>query len=296
MENNPLGEPEASHAQAPPPPPPPLIIKADELDPTGTDVSTPITPALQAPPLHPPQSLSGQPLSTSPRAAPVRPILRREGSTPAPPSQPPPLTPQQQQQQQPLEGGQQPTDSLSLLQLRQLVTQFPKLEPQAYAYEHADTRSFAEEVEEWFPYSEEERYMLLRGKEAFETQWKRRKEASDNNWMDISEETRLGFVQDVVKDIEKLEGDVEGVECLTYVAMGCWGQTAGLKDVEEDDGAEHCADGDQWGGTLLSQYTHSARQIKWIRGGCELLAKCGALQSLYDLIRWACDSEQSVSH
>ncbi|KAL9593004.1 MAG: hypothetical protein Q9179_006173 [Wetmoreana sp. 5 TL-2023] len=266
MEKNPLVEPEASHAQAPQPPPP-LIIKADELDSTGTDVSTPvpdvstpITPALQGPPLQPPPTLSGQPLSTSPRAAPVRPILRREGSAPAPPSQPPPPAPQQQQQAS--EVGQQSTDSLSLLQLRRLVTDLPKLESQAYAYENADTRSFAEEVEEWFPYSEEEKYMLFKGREAFETQWKRRRGVDAPNWATSKEAERVLFVQDVVADIEKHDGAIEGVECLAYIAMGCWGESAGLEKKSADDPTKEFIEEKQWGGTLLSQHSQSMRQIR----------------------------------
>ncbi|KAL8720229.1 MAG: hypothetical protein Q9181_007944 [Wetmoreana brouardii] len=298
MEDNPLVEPEATHAQAPQPPPP-LIIKADELDPTGTDVSTPvpdvstpITPALQGPPLQPPHLLSGQPLSTSPRAAPIRPILRREGSTPAPPSQPPPPAPQQQQQAS--EVGQQPTDSLSLLQLRRLVTDLPKLESQAYAYEHADARSFAEEVEEWFPYSEEEKYMLLKGREAFETQWERRKGVGAPKWTNSDEMERVQFVKDVIAEVEKQDGAIEGVDSLAYIAMGCWGETAGLEEKGAGDPTKESVEEEQWGGTLLSQHSQSTRQIKWIRKACELLASCRAAQCLFDVLRKACDSEQEA--
>ncbi|KAL8687618.1 MAG: hypothetical protein Q9218_006264, partial [Villophora microphyllina] len=294
MDKRPLVEPEASqasHAQAapaPPPAPPPLIIKADELDSTGTDVSTPIpdiltpiTPALQAPPFHPP-SVSGQPLSTSPRAAPPRPILRREGSTPAPPSQPPPPTPQQQQ----------PTDSLTLLQLRQLVTDLPKLEPQAYAYEHADTRPFVEEVEEWFPYSEDERGMLLRTKQAFEKRWRKHHGSSGTSWIDSKGRDRELFVHGIVEDIEQRKKTVKGVRCLAYVAMGCWGETAGLVNGTVQGHEGESAEQNRSEGPPTSEQTQLTTQIEWIKKGCELLAVCGALQSVFDLIRKICDNEQ----
>ncbi|KAI4237138.1 MAG: hypothetical protein LQ352_007955 [Teloschistes flavicans] len=290
MDSKPLVEPEASQSQLPPAPPP-LIIKADELDATGTDVSTPIpdvstpiTPALQAPPLHPAQSASGLPLSSSPRAAPARPILRREGSTPAPPSQPPPPTPHQQQ----------PTDSLSLLQLRRLVTDLPKLEPQAYAYEHADTRSFPEEVEEWFSYSGEERSMLLKTKQTFEKRWRKVHGLSGTSWIDSKEAEREEFVHGIVEDIKQQKKTAKGVRCLAYVAMGCWGETAGLVHGTVQDHEKDGPEQDQRGRSPTSQHPQSTMQIEWIRRGCELLADCGALQSVFDLIRLICESEQET--
>ncbi|KAL8836442.1 MAG: hypothetical protein Q9170_002930 [Blastenia crenularia] len=285
------GRPGASPTR--PPAPPPLIVKADELDPTGTDVSTPvpgvstpITPALQ-PPAHSPQSLSGQPLSTSPRAVAVRPILRREGSTSAPPSQPPPPTPQQREPSEP-----QATDSLSLQQLRQLVGNLPKLEPQAYAYEHADTRSFAEEVEEWFPYSEEERYMLLRGKDAFEAQWEQRQ--NEAKWVDVGEEDRRRFVQGIIERAENQEEEVEVVECLAYIAMGCWGETAGLEDDKTGDHARENIEKVEWGGIGPGEFAKSAVQISWVRKGCEVVTGCGAVKCIFHVLRRACDGEQEA--
>ncbi|KAL8895948.1 MAG: hypothetical protein Q9207_007942, partial [Kuettlingeria erythrocarpa] len=301
MENAPP-KPATSPIQAPKVPPP-LIIKADELDSIGTDVSTPgadaltpITPALEVPPLKPPRSLSPQSLSGSPRPPPVRPILRREGSTPVPPSQPPPPTPQEQQQA--LDPDSNNTDSLSLQQLRQLVTNLPKLEPQAYAYEHADTRSFAEEVEEWFPYSEEEKYMLLRGKETFETQWERRRSEGALKWTEAGERDRVSFVQSVLERMDEEEGEVEGVECLAYLAMGCWGETAGLEkdpsDQLREDPAVEDSDNNQWGRIPQGQWTKSASQIKWIQRGCELLVKCGVVERIFRVLRRACDGEQDA--
>ncbi|KAI4177548.1 MAG: hypothetical protein LQ348_005808 [Seirophora lacunosa] len=295
MEND---VPAASPTQ-PPKPPPPLIIKADELDSTGTDVSTPvpdastpITPALQVPPLNPPRSLSPQPISASTRPAPARPILRREASTPAPPSQPPPQPPQQRQQ--PSDDDSNATDSLSLQQLRHLVTNLPRLEPQAYAYEHADTRSFAEEVEEWFPYSEEERYMLLRGKEAFETQWERWQGGSASKWTQVEDKDRESFLQNVIKAIGSKDDEVDSVECLAYLAMGCWGETAGVDGEKSEEKGGDDPETAQWGGIEQGQWTKSAAQIKWIRRGCQLLVECGAAQVLFKVLRKACDGEQEA--
>ena len=285
----PLVEPEASD-KPPPEPPPPLIIKADELDAAGTDVSTPITPALVVPP-HPPQSASPQPMHSPQRPIPTRPILRREGSTPAPPVQRLPLTPEERS----AEGaeGQLPTDSLSLQQLRRLVTDMPKLGPQAYAYEHADTRSFAEEIEEWFPYSEEERYMLLRGKEAFETRLERWA-PEGRKWVDVTDGERDEFARAVSEEMEQEDDEVEAVECLGYLAMGCWGDTAGMeKEAAADSESAHLEKA-AWGGIPAEQYQKSKEQIDWMRKGCQSLARSRSVQKLFNVLRKACDNEQSV--
>lgn len=292
MDDNPLVEPEASkaHCQSQPLPPPPLIIKADELDSTGTDVSTPIpdistpiTPALQAPPFPSVQSPSNQNLTTSPKPVQVRPILRREGSTrPLPPQAPPPALDQLQQQGE--ESTQLPTDSLSLQQLRRLVTEFPKLEPQAYAYQHTDTRSFAEEIEEWFPYSEDERYLLLRGKETFEARWQQRGTTGGCKWIDADDYTRTQFVQDIAIDTAK-DNKVEAVECLAYLALGCWGETAGLEDETEAI---------QWSGISPGQFTRSTAQIRWMGKDCEFLAACKTFESTFRVFCETCDSQELV--
>ncbi|KAL9633784.1 MAG: hypothetical protein Q9164_004495, partial [Protoblastenia rupestris] len=142
-----------------------IIVKADEVDEAGADIST-ISPqnasdesdfnariesrrAQDAQSVSSPKILANA-VPSLPRPI-SRPILRREGSTPAPPQQPPPPAPPQ-----PREEGGNGTDSLSLLQLRRLVSDLPKIEPTAYAYEHDETRTFPEELEEWFQYIEEE--------------------------------------------------------------------------------------------------------------------------------------------
>ena len=45
---------------------------------------------------------------------------------------------------------------MSVAQLRSIVTNLPKLEPKAYAYSYEETRTFPEELEEWFQYTEYE--------------------------------------------------------------------------------------------------------------------------------------------
>ncbi|TKA63331.1 hypothetical protein B0A49_09492, partial [Cryomyces minteri] len=92
--------------------------------------------------------------SSQPAPPPKRPLMRREGSTPAPqPVLPAPDS-------YPPEPG-DPTDSLTLMQLKNLRAGFPKeAPPQPYAFEYKDAQSLPAELEEWFNYSLEDQDLL----------------------------------------------------------------------------------------------------------------------------------------
>lgn len=136
--------------------------------------------------------------------------------------------------------------------------------------------------------------MLLRGKEAFETQWERWKNGEIPKWTDVEEKDREQFVQNVIETIDKEEEKVDGVECLAYLAMGCWGETAGVEEETGEQPRTEDAERDQWGGMQEEHFPKSTTQIEWIRKGCELLARCGAVKCAFDVLRRACDGEQSV--
>ena len=282
-----------------------IIVKADEIDEAGADIST-ISPndasesdfnariesrrAQDAQSGGSPKILANA-VPSPPKAA-SRPVLHREGSTPAPPQQPPPNPPQSQDQPS------NPTDSLSLLQLKRLVTDLPKLEPTAYAYDYSETRSFPEELEEWFSYTEEERYILLRSKETFNDKWEQaqaeRPDPSDkaSEWTDVEPEDRESFIVGAIKalDNSEISSRVKSLECLSYVALGVWGGTAGLDT--EDDGSNLTPADTRWVG---SQHTKPKLQLKWIVNGTRMLCKHGAVQKLLDVLKRLWESEQSVS-
>jgi len=287
-----------------------IIVKADEVDESGADIST-IQPTdasesesdlnariesrrvqdAQPRPLGSPKILANA--VPSPPKAVARPILRREGSAPAPPQQPPPPAPPQGQEE-----ASNPTDSLSLLQLKRLVTDLPKLEPAAYAYDYSETRSFPEEIEEWFSYTEEERYMLLRAKQTFDDKWGQaqaeRPDPSDKilQWTDVEPEDRESFIIGAIKALENPEitSRVKSLECISYVALGAWGDTAGL-DTEEDKVGLLPSD-TKW---VESQSTKAKLQLQWIFNGTRMLCKQGAIQKLLDVLIRLWESEQSVS-
>ena len=282
-----------------------IIVKADEVDEAGADIST-ISPAdgsesefnarIESRRAQDAQA-GGSPkilanAVPNPSKAAARPILRREGSAPAPPQQPPPNPPQSQDEPS------NPTDSLSLLQLRRLVTDLPKLEPTAYAFEYSETRSFPEELQEWFSYTEEERYMLLQAKETFNEKWEQaqaeRANPSDRvvEWTAVELEDRESFIVGAIKGLDnpELSSRVKSLECISYVALGAWGDTAGM-DVPGDE-VDLSVEAKKW---VETQNTKPKLQLKWIMNGTRMLCKNGAVQKLFDVLRRLWESEQSVS-
>ena len=212
------------------------IVKADEVDQTGTDISTVSDAQLmeevaeglrqeQASPAAPPT----EPNTTKqPEPAAKRPELRRDGSAPPPPPlQPPPPAPVQQNINR-------PTDSLSLAQLRRLVQEMPKVEQSAYAFEYADTQSFPDEIEEWFQYNDFDRVMLLGMKATFDRQWshfcqQHTPDTPELVWLDASDDLRRAFMSQSLEKVQHADVSVrlEALETICYLVTGVWGITAG---------------------------------------------------------------------
>ncbi|KAL9064010.1 MAG: hypothetical protein Q9161_009143 [Pseudevernia consocians] len=280
-----------------------IIVKADEVDESGADISTisptdapesEFTERIESRRAHDAQSspkILANAVPSPPRAA-NRPILRREGSAPPPPQQAPPPAPPQRQEEQ-----RNPTDSLSLLELKRLVTDLPKFEPTAYAYDYSETRSFPEELEEWFSYTEEERYMLLRAKQTFDEKWEQAQAeqpvSSDKalQWQDVSKEDRESFMIGAIQALQnpEISSRVKSLECLSYVALGVWGDTAGVE--KEDLGSDLTAADKKW---LDSSNTKPKLQLKWIVNGTRMLCELGAAQKLLDVMIKLWESEQDV--
>ncbi|KAL9102247.1 MAG: hypothetical protein Q9163_002583 [Psora crenata] len=284
----------------------PIIVKADEVDEAGADIST-ISPqtvsnesefnariesrrAQDAQSMGSPKILANA-LPSPPRPVP-RPILRREGSTPAPPQQPPPPAPPQRRE----EGG-NATDSLTLLDLKRLVSDLPKMEPAAYAYEYAETLSFPEEVQEWFHYTEEEKSMQIQAKQTFMEHWEHaqpHKSLSSHNllgWNDAGEADRESFVTQLVQALDSpdLTTRVKSLECISYIALGTWGDSAGVdKDQTVVDLAPSV---NKW---LETQNTKPRWHLRCIIDGTRMLSSCGVVQKLVAILKKLCDSEQDV--
>lgn len=273
-----------------------IIVRADEVDQTGTDISTvsPTDQRLQA------EIQDGRSIESTKEAPamiprqsmrpPTKPELRRDGSTPPAPVQPPPPTPPQQQLSD------NPTDSLSLMQLKKLVAELPKVEERAYAFEYADAQPFPEELDEWFQYSEQDRMMLLNAKEMFDQKWKSFCDGQTDlpteepSWLEVNDDLRKIFLNGILSDLQNgnLLTRVEAVEVISYVTTGTWSSTAGL-DVRNE-----AHEDEEETGESTSDFKFKTLQIKWIEQNVLLLQRCSGVQALYEYLRRIFDKDELV--
>lgn len=255
------------------------IVKADEVDQTGTDISTVSDAQLmeevaeglrqeQTLPAAPPM----EPNNTQTGAIPRRPELRRDGSAPPPPLQPPPPAPVQQNIDR-------SADSLSLAQLRRLVQEMPKVEQPAYAFEYADSQSFPDEIEEWFQYNEFDRVMLLGMQATFDRQWGQfcqqcALDTSNLLWLNTSEDLRRNFVVQCLEKSQHHEVSVRlgALESISYVVTGVWGCTAGRENPNYPTGPDSR--------TATESPPSKSLQIEWIEKNVSLLQQCSGIPLL----------------
>ncbi|KAI9683911.1 MAG: Factor arrest protein 11 [Trizodia sp. TS-e1964] len=223
---------------------------------------------------------------------PSRPHFQRDQVPPQPLTHPP-APPQQQQHHQDQIG--MNADSLSLAQLRRIVTEMPRVEPTAYAFTYEDTASFPEEIEEWFPYTEDDHHALLRAKITFEEKWKAfgpiesTKEHEPLLWTAASNGQRLKFV---TKEVAGLENPVirnreACLGALMYVGLGAWDETAGLKSIA-DTQVQPPNRGTLNEDTLECQPDATSMQLDWMMTGAEVIYESMGIQAIFDVLRGAC--------
>ena len=276
----------------------PIIVKADEVDEAGADISiisdedtteSEFNARIESRRVHDAQPGGSPKILANEAPIPLRPLarppMRRETSAPPPPQQPPPPAPPRQPAETP--GN---TDSLSLQQLRRLVTDLPKLEPTAYAYEYADTRPFPEEINEWFQYTEEERLVLLRAKQNFEEEWEKaqatRTEPSDQALAYTERSTatqdRATFVSHQRHNLSSpdIGTRLKALDCLSYIVMGIWGLTAG-KDLDEGEDDEVSYFGVKSSDPSLNGLR---LQLQWIREGVKLVSSQDVASPLIEIL------------
>lgn len=211
-----------------------------------------------------------------------RPQLRRNVSSVPAPQQPLPAP--GPPPEQPPSGA---TDSLSLLQLKRLITDMPRWEPTAYAFKYDDADSFSQELEEWFSYTDQQRATLTKTREAFELKWRELiKGELDGDiegagWIDVGVAARKKFVEREVAGLKDpgFRERAASLEALLYVALGVWGETARPKSDQADE--------------MDSQPTQNApsSQADWILSNTRLIQECRGIQAVYDVLRRSCLQE-----
>lgn len=189
-------------------------------------------------------------------------------------------------------GPNNPEDSLSLMQLRKLVTEMPRIEPTPYAFEYADAQGLPEELEEWFGYGVEETAMLLKAQGSFGEVWGAwGLEGGDVEWVEVEEGKRREFVDKLVERVGSQTDPAErlkGLEALVYLALGVWGETAGLEDPTDQNPSPDEAKSQKDESTdTEATYSKSAVQIGWTKRNVQMIYDCNGIQAIYGFMRAA---------
>ncbi|KAI9697708.1 MAG: Factor arrest protein 11 [Bogoriella megaspora] len=214
-------------------------------------------------------------------ALPTRPALRRDQSIP-PPQQPPPPAPIAQD-----EPG-NPTDSLSITQLRRLVNEFPRTEPTPYAFTYKDASSFPDEIEEWFSYNSEELNALSRVQAAFTRDW----EGFSYGETEFTKSTKgqqFSFIQKQVDTLldDEISARASCLDSLTYFLLGCWAETAGypLPNYSADSFESKDTEKQK---SLEDRFLRSQQQLSIIRSNAMLFLQANGAPALYLVLRTLC--------
>jgi hypothetical protein len=192
-----------------------------------------------------------------------RPQLSRNQPQPPPPHQPPPPP-------APQVGN--PNDSLSLMQLRRIVTEFPKIDPTAYAFTYADTASFEEEVDEWFSYNEAEYKRLHRARDTYVRRWKK---FGGSEWLESDELERAKFVEREIKGLyaTDLRRRCKSLQTVLHVILGVWDETAGMKLAEDEAEAPK------------NKTNATPVQLEHMKAGILLVSEAGGIPLLFQVMQ-----------
>ncbi|KAK2747086.1 Factor arrest protein 11 [Myotisia sp. PD_48] len=270
------------------------IVRADEIDSTGTDISAAPADEGLVPNLgnEPPSNVQNDDGIIFPKRhvqPPIRPELRRDRVAPPPPLQPPPPAPPVQQ------NGEFESNSLSLAELRKIVQDMPKTDQPAYAFSYADCQPFPEELDEWFAYRDSDRVMLIESKDTFERAWSSFCEhsATDNidpetSWTDASDPLRISYIEKQISyfDSADIITRVEAFESICYLVTGVWGDTAGIvaKNYPPDSSEEQEAETPK----------EKSSQIQWMVSNSKLFERSGGIPALFKCLLRAADRDQEI--
>ncbi|KAL1868315.1 hypothetical protein VTK73DRAFT_3748 [Phialemonium thermophilum] len=169
----------------------------------------------------------------------------------------------------------QPPDSLSLAQLRRIVTEFPRSEPVAYDYTYSDMGPVEEEIDEWFGYNFWQWVRLTAAQQNFYAEWSTMFE-DERHWTDASEEDRRAFMNQLLEGLQAPSpaGRSSCVGALAYVVLGRWMDTIDDPKLPGPGGPQ-------------VRSVASQSQLAAIKAGVELLAECGGISTVWDATRQA---------
>lgn len=171
------------------------------------------------------------------------------------------------------------------MQLRRIVTEFPKIDPTSYAFTYSDTATFEEEVDEWFSYNEAEFKRLHRARNTFERRWRK---FSGETWLDAEQEERRRFVQREVNGLlaTDLRRRCKSLQTILHIILGIWHETAGLKPDEPESKGKEKENGDQKVLKPLKSKTQATTsQLEHMKAGIILVAEFEGIALLFQVMQ-----------
>lgn len=200
----------------------------------------------------------------------TRPQLQRNQPQPPPPHQPPPPPSPQQIGNA--------ADSLSLMQLKRIVTEFPRVEPTVYAFSYCDTASYEEEIDEWFSYNSAEFQRLRRARDSFERRWKK---LGNKSWNEAERSKKKAFVQKEVNGLQAtdLKRRCKSLQTILHTTLGVWHESAG----DVGNVGKYVAD------DTKPRTVATKAQVEAIKDGILLVTECGGVAAVYEVLRKALD-------
>lgn len=167
------------------------------------------------------------------------------------------------------QGPPQPTDSLSLAQLRRIVTEVNRNDNLAYDFVYADTGPHAEEIDEWFMYQFWQWVRLNSAQKAFEWHWNN-DTGGEHAWDDADHDTRAKFVSAAIAGVQSNDAALRlaSIGKITYLILGRWGDTA----------MPSATDGQ-------SKSTASIPQLQAIKAGVECLSSLEGLPVIWEALQ-----------
>jgi hypothetical protein len=170
------------------------------------------------------------------------------------------------------------------VQLRRLVTEFPRIEPIAYTFTYADTASYEEEIEEWFSYADAEFTRLRNAQETFERRWKK---FETRSWSVADQDTQEAFLKREIIGLQAtdLRRRCKSLQTLLHISLGVWDETAGVENsVVDSSEPDVGAKGNTKGKTVATK-----TQVEFVRKGVVLITECGGVSQIYELLKRAFD-------
>lgn len=284
---------------------PTSFLKADEVDeagPVGLDLSQSqqFSEESARPPLDTIEEREalgdGSDLSIrrNVRGGVTRPPMQRDRWAPAPQQPPPPAPPR------PAEDIDNSTDSLSLMELRRLVADMPKSEPQSYAFTYTDCSSFEEELEELFDYTEDELGALSRTELSCMLKWEEfcltsdphleSLNSRDSHWPLLSNRTKESFLKFLRSDLDRDDNEKErtvSVEALLYICLGCWTETVNIQSSESVKKEPMPYQEEQEERAEKSKYKDSEEHIQALKDNLLLVGRIVGVKAIFEVMQAA---------